>query len=153
MRDVIMRRYDQELLGAPLGTAAVGLPCQVVKRCEKATTSPEGLSYPKTKHRSERRWTRTIATVLHRRIYRSRRKGRKCKVTDSRGMGLATPWYRRGGTSIESSIPCSHGGRAFIVKGVEEVESVEANSKYQDKVKGQRPRNFIRPISTSFSSR
>ncbi|RRT34597.1 hypothetical protein B296_00036176 [Ensete ventricosum] len=31
-------------------------------------------------------------------------------VKDSRAMGLAAPWYRRGGTSVESSIPCSHGG-------------------------------------------
>ncbi|RRT67075.1 hypothetical protein B296_00035451 [Ensete ventricosum] len=38
-----------------------------------------------------------------------------------------------GGTSLESSIPCSHGGRALVVKGAEEVENAEANSKYQDK--------------------
>ncbi|RWV76840.1 hypothetical protein GW17_00062439 [Ensete ventricosum] len=31
-------------------------------------------------------------------------------------MGLTTPWYRKGGTSMESSIPCSHGGRALLVK-------------------------------------
>ncbi|RRT68311.1 hypothetical protein B296_00033727 [Ensete ventricosum] len=78
---------------------------QVVKRDEEATTSPEGLTYPK------------------------------------------------GGTSVESSIPCSHGGRASIVKGTEEVENVEANSKYQDKAEGQRPRYFIRPMSTGFSIR
>ncbi|RWV94977.1 hypothetical protein GW17_00042437 [Ensete ventricosum] len=34
----------------------------------------------------------------------------ECKATDSRAMGLAAPWYRRGGTSVESSIPYSHGG-------------------------------------------
>ncbi|RRT53626.1 hypothetical protein B296_00048445, partial [Ensete ventricosum] len=33
-------------------------------------------------------------------------------------------------TSMESSIPCSHGGRALVVKGAEEVENAEANSKY-----------------------
>ncbi|RWV85411.1 hypothetical protein GW17_00052796, partial [Ensete ventricosum] len=35
------------------------------------------------------------------------------KTTDSRAMGLTIPWYRRGRTSVESSIPCSHGGRAL----------------------------------------
>ncbi|RZS22660.1 hypothetical protein BHM03_00055466 [Ensete ventricosum] len=78
---------------------------------------------------------------------------RLCKVTDSRAMGLAAPWYCRGGTSVESSILCSHGGRALVVKGAEEVENAWANSKYQDKAEGQRPRNFIRPVSTGFSSR
>ncbi|RWW55096.1 hypothetical protein BHE74_00038283 [Ensete ventricosum] len=81
------------------------------------------------------------------------RKGRRCKAMNSRAMGLAMPWYRRGGTSVESSIPCSHGGRALVVKGAEEVENVEANYKYQDKAEGQRPRNFIRPVSTSFLSK
>ncbi|RWV84091.1 hypothetical protein BHE74_00045785 [Ensete ventricosum] len=58
-----------------------------------------------------------------------------------------------GGTSVESSIPCSHGGRALVVKGAEEVENAEINSKYQDRTEGQRLRNFIRPVSTGFSSR
>ncbi|RWW47506.1 hypothetical protein BHE74_00046493, partial [Ensete ventricosum] len=58
-----------------------------------------------------------------------------------------------GETSVESSIPCSHGGRALVVKGAEEVENIEANSKYQDRAEGQRPRNFIRPVSMGFSSR
>ncbi|RWV91442.1 hypothetical protein GW17_00046271 [Ensete ventricosum] len=75
------------------------------------------------------------------------------KVTDSRAIGLAAPWYRRGRTSMESSIPCSHGGRALVVKGAEEVENAKANSKYQGKVEGQWPRNFIRLMSMSFSSR
>ncbi|RWW57370.1 hypothetical protein BHE74_00035850 [Ensete ventricosum] len=35
-----------------------------------------------------------------------------------------------GRTSVELSIPCSHGGRALVVKGAEEVENAEANSKY-----------------------
>ncbi|RZS17020.1 hypothetical protein BHM03_00049113 [Ensete ventricosum] len=34
-----------------------------------------------------------------------------------------------------------------------EVENAEANSKYPDKTEGQRSRNFIRPVSTGFSSR
>ncbi|RRT43993.1 hypothetical protein B296_00052944 [Ensete ventricosum] len=58
-----------------------------------------------------------------------------------------------GETSVESLIPCSHEGRALVVKGVEEVENTEANSKYQDKFEGQRPKNLIRPVSTGFSSR
>ncbi|RZS03445.1 hypothetical protein BHM03_00033627, partial [Ensete ventricosum] len=73
-------------------------------------------------------------TVPQRRIYRSRRKG--CKSTDSRAMGLAAPWYRKGGTSVESSISCSHGGRALVMKGTEEVENAKANSKYQDRAEG-----------------
>ncbi|RWV81016.1 hypothetical protein GW17_00057610 [Ensete ventricosum] len=65
-------------------------------------------------------------------------------------MGLATPWHRKGGTSMESLISCSHGGRALVTKGAEEVENVDANNKYQDKAKGKRPGNFIRPMSTGF---
>ncbi|RRT64166.1 hypothetical protein B296_00042081, partial [Ensete ventricosum] len=106
---------------------------QVVKMSEEATTGPEGLSYLKAKRRLKRRWTRRSATVSQKRIYLSRRKGRRCKATDSRAMGLATLWYRRGGTSVDSSIPFSHGGRALVVKETEEVENAEANSKYQDK--------------------
>ncbi|RRT71071.1 hypothetical protein B296_00019984 [Ensete ventricosum] len=75
------------------------------------------------------------------------------KAMDSRAMGLAAPWYRRGETSMESSIPCSYGGRALVVKRAEEVENAEANSKYQDRVEGQRPRNFVRLVSMGFSSR
>ncbi|RWW52428.1 hypothetical protein BHE74_00041147 [Ensete ventricosum] len=77
----------------------------------------------------------------------------ECKTMDSRAMGLATPWYRRDETSVESSIPCSYRGRALVVKGAEEAGNAKANSKYQDKTKGQRPRNFIRPMSMGFSSR
>ncbi|RRT50761.1 hypothetical protein B296_00037425 [Ensete ventricosum] len=77
----------------------------------------------------------------------------ECKATDSRAMGLAAPWYHRGGTSVESSIPCSHGGRALVVKGVEEVENTKTNSKCQDRTEGQKLRNFIRPMSMGFSSR
>ncbi|CAL9072921.1 unnamed protein product [Musa textilis] len=41
------------------------------------------------------------------------KKGCRCETTDSSAMGVAVPWYRRGGTSGESSIPCSHRGRAL----------------------------------------
>ncbi|RWW80961.1 hypothetical protein BHE74_00010672 [Ensete ventricosum] len=77
----------------------------------------------------------------------------ECEATDSRAMGLVAPWYRRGRTSVELSILCSHGGRALVVKGAEEVKNAEANSKYQDRAKGQRPRNFIRSVSMGFSLR
>ncbi|RZS11108.1 hypothetical protein BHM03_00042403 [Ensete ventricosum] len=60
----------------------------------------------------------------------------KCKTTNSRAMSLATLWYPRGGTSLESSILCSHRGRALVVKVAEKVENTEANSKYHDKAKG-----------------
>ncbi|RZS19227.1 hypothetical protein BHM03_00051599 [Ensete ventricosum] len=48
---------------------------QVIERGEEATTSPVGLSYPKAKRRSERRWTWRSTIVPQRQIYRSRRKG------------------------------------------------------------------------------
>ncbi|RZR94315.1 hypothetical protein BHM03_00022989 [Ensete ventricosum] len=83
----------------------------------------------------------------------SRRKGCRCKVTNSRAICLAAPWYRRGGTSVELSIPCSHGERALVVKEAEEVENAKANSKYQERVEGQRPRNFVRLVSMGFLSR
>ncbi|RRT85193.1 hypothetical protein B296_00000105 [Ensete ventricosum] len=57
----------------------------------------------------------------------------ECKITDSRAMGLAVSWYRRGGTSVEVSIPCSHGGRMLDPKGAKEVDNAEANSKYQER--------------------
>ncbi|RWW71546.1 hypothetical protein BHE74_00020705 [Ensete ventricosum] len=38
-----------------------------------------------------------------------------------------------------------HTKRALIMKGAEKVKNAEANSKYQDKAEGQRPRNFKRP--------
>ncbi|RWV90311.1 hypothetical protein GW17_00047496 [Ensete ventricosum] len=74
----------------------------------------------------------------------------ECKATDNSVMGLTTSWYRRGETSVESSIPCSHERRVLVVKGAEEVENVKANSKDQHKAEGQRPRNFIRPVSMGF---
>ncbi|RWW77080.1 hypothetical protein BHE74_00014785 [Ensete ventricosum] len=120
---------------------------QVVERGEKATTSLEGLTYPKAKRWLKMRWTPRSATVPQRQIYRSRRKGRKCKATNSRAMGC------RGGSSVESSISGSNGGRALVVKVAEELENVEANSKYQDRAEGHMPRNFIRPISMGISSK
>ncbi|RWW74259.1 hypothetical protein BHE74_00017813 [Ensete ventricosum] len=72
---------------------------QMVERGEKATTSPEGLSYPKAKRRSEKRWTRRSATVSQRRTYRSQRKGRRCKATDSRAMD----WQRH--DTAEAGLP------------------------------------------------
>ncbi|RRT41261.1 hypothetical protein B296_00035897 [Ensete ventricosum] len=64
---------------------------KVVERGEEATMSLMGLSYPKAKRRLERRWTRRSITVPQRQIYRSRRKGCRCKTTDSRVMDLAAP--------------------------------------------------------------
>ncbi|RRT64963.1 hypothetical protein B296_00003888 [Ensete ventricosum] len=95
----------------------VQVQVQVVKRGKEATTNPVGISCPKTKGRLERRWTQRSAIVPQRQIFRSRRKGCRCKATDSSAMGLAVPWYRRGRTSVESSIPYSHGRRALVIKG------------------------------------
>ena len=44
-------------------------------------------------------------------------------------------------------------GERLVVKGAEEMEHAEANSKYRDKAEGQRPRNFVRLVSMCFSSR
>ena len=44
-------------------------------------------------------------------------------------------------------------GECLVVKGAEEVEHAETNSEYRDKAEGQRPMNFVRPVSMSFSSR
>ncbi|RWW19060.1 hypothetical protein GW17_00016919 [Ensete ventricosum] len=104
------------------------------------------VSEPRRRHRP---WSVNLTWRRH----GARERRSRCKATDSRAMGLAAPWYRRGGTSVESLIPCSHRGRALVVKGAKEVENAKANSKYQDRVEGQRPRNFIRPVSMSFSSR
>ena len=66
-------------------------------------------------------------------------------------------WQRHGTTKV--GLPWSHRslalmkGERLVMNGAEKVENVEANSKYQDKAEGQRLRNFIRPVSTSFSSR
>ncbi|RZS02627.1 hypothetical protein BHM03_00032698 [Ensete ventricosum] len=120
--DLIIQRYDRSDWRVRLlqcshslkGARQVRGQGRVVERGEEATTSPVGLSHPKAKRRLERRWTQRSTTVPQRRIYRSRRKGRRCEATDSRAMGLVAPWYRRGGTSVESS--SSHGGRALVVK-------------------------------------
>ncbi|RWW09279.1 hypothetical protein GW17_00027236 [Ensete ventricosum] len=63
-------------------------------------------------------------------------KGSRYEATNNSAMGMGMSWYCRGGTSVESSIPCSNGGRALVMKGAEKVENVETNSKYQDKVEG-----------------
>ncbi|RZR93610.1 hypothetical protein BHM03_00022134 [Ensete ventricosum] len=124
VRDKIMQRYDQELLRAPLW-------CMIGAARELDCFSAH----------------------IHLREPGKSEDKAECKSTDNRAMGLAAPWYHRGGTSVESSIPCSHRGRAMVVKGAKEVENTKANSKYQDRTEGQRLRNFIRPMSMSFSSR
>ena len=61
--------------------------------------------------------------------------------------------------TVEVGLPWSHRslalmeGECLVVKGAEEVENAEANSKYQDKAEGQKLGNFIRPVSMSFLSR
>ncbi|RZR90074.1 hypothetical protein BHM03_00017893 [Ensete ventricosum] len=49
-------------------------------------------------------------------------------------------------------VPWAWQRHVLVVKGAEEVENAEANSKYHDKVEGQRLRNFIRPISVGCCS-
>ncbi|RWW35923.1 hypothetical protein BHE74_00059091, partial [Ensete ventricosum] len=38
------------------------------------------------------------------------------------------PILAKGRTFVESLIPCSHGGRALVVEGVEEMENVEVDA-------------------------
>ncbi|RZR76981.1 hypothetical protein BHM03_00001909 [Ensete ventricosum] len=138
MRDRIMQRYDQELLGAPLWYT---------------TQQEEGL------------WIQGVNTMVPQRrvfMYAS-----ELALDESLTAGeldyfsahirLREPGKSEdkaeGRTFVESSSPCSDGGRALIIKGAEEVENVEANSQYQDRVEGQRRRNFIRLVLMGFSSR
>ncbi|RWW60440.1 hypothetical protein BHE74_00032581 [Ensete ventricosum] len=104
--DLIIQRYDRSSWRVGLlqcshslkGARQVRGQSRVVGRGEEAT-SLVGLSYPKAKCWLERRWTRRSTSVLQKRIYRSRRKGCRCKATDSRAMGLAAPWYAEAGLS------------------------------------------------------
>ncbi|RRT64178.1 hypothetical protein B296_00010926 [Ensete ventricosum] len=201
MRDRIMRRYDQELLGASLwcttqqeeGLWIQGVNAMVPQRwvfvCASELALDECLSHQHMgvvyyRGRSPSASTNESHGVgrdhvndqellgaplrldytkageldcfsAHIRLREPDKSKDKAefKTTDSRAMGLAAPWYHRSGTSVESSIPCSHRGRVLVVKGAKEVENVKANSKYQDRTEGQRPRNFIRPMSMSFSLR
>ncbi|RZS02729.1 hypothetical protein BHM03_00032823 [Ensete ventricosum] len=99
--DLIIQRYDQSGWRVGLlqcsyslkGARQVRGQGQVVERGKEVIMTPVGLSYPKAQCRLERRWTRRSTTMPQRRIYRSRRKGCRCKATDSRAMGLTAPWY------------------------------------------------------------
>ncbi|RRT40366.1 hypothetical protein B296_00020921 [Ensete ventricosum] len=139
-RDKIMQRYDKELLGASLwcttrqeeglwirGVNSVVLQRRVFCVCASKLTSDESLGHQHMGAMYHRGRSQIVST--------SESHGgdliiQRCKTTDSRAMGLATPCYHKGGTFVESSIPCSHGGRALVVKGTEEVENAKANSKY-----------------------
>ncbi|RWW87549.1 hypothetical protein BHE74_00003612 [Ensete ventricosum] len=141
VRDVIMQRYDQELLGATSvynttttramnsrsechGTAEAGLPCvhRILHQMKALVISIWGLLTGE--------FDCSSAYIRLR--------------DPDKSEDLA-----KHETFVESLISCSHGGRALIVKR----ENTKANSKYQDKTEGQRLRNFIRSVSTSFSSR
>ncbi|RZS05541.1 hypothetical protein BHM03_00036068 [Ensete ventricosum] len=160
---MIMRTYDQELLGAPhwcttqqeeglwIQGVNVMVPYRRVFRvCASKLASDKSLGHQHMRAVYYRGRSHIAST--------SESHGgdliiQRCKGMDSRAMSFTAPWYRRDGTSVESSIPCSHGGRALVIKGVENVENTKTNSKYQDRAEGQRPRNFIRPVSMGFSSR
>ncbi|RWW30104.1 hypothetical protein BHE74_00045542 [Ensete ventricosum] len=135
---------DQELLGAPLQGGSSVCAQRSLHQMKALVISIWGLATGELDCFS--------AHIRLREPGKSENKA-ECKVTNSRAMGLTAPWYRRSRTSVESSILCSHGGRALVVKRTEEVENAEANSKYQDRAEGQWPRNFIRPVSMDFLSR
>ncbi|RWW68139.1 hypothetical protein BHE74_00024350 [Ensete ventricosum] len=133
VRDTIMQRYDQELLGAPLwcttqqeeGLWIQGVNVVVLQRqifvCASEFALDESLSH------------QHMGAVHHR--------GRSPTAGEldyfSAHIRLREPDKSEdkaeGETSVESSIPCSHRGRALIVKGANEVENAKGNSKYQDK--------------------
>ncbi|RWW29117.1 hypothetical protein GW17_00006370 [Ensete ventricosum] len=188
---MIMRRHNQELLGAPLWCTTqqeeglwiqrvnVVVPQRRVFVCASELTLDESFSHqhmgavyhrgrsPSASTNESHRGGRDhvndqellgaplqatgefdcFSAHIHLREPDKSEDKAECEATDNRVMGLAVPWYRRGGTSVEASIPCSHGRRGLVVKGAEEVENAKANSKYQDRAEGQRPRNFIRPPS------
>ena len=70
---------------------------QGVERGEEATTSPEGLSYPKLSNQLEWRWTRRSATEAYILIVKRR-------DTDAR-QRIVVPWaWQRHGT-VEAGLP------------------------------------------------
>ncbi|RRT35112.1 hypothetical protein B296_00044566 [Ensete ventricosum] len=99
--DLIIQRYDQSGWRVGLlqcsyslkGARQVRGQDRVVERGEELIMSPVGLNYPKAQCRLERRWTRRSTIIQQRRIYRSQRKGCRCKAMDSRVIGLTAPWY------------------------------------------------------------
>ncbi|RRT45365.1 hypothetical protein B296_00046667 [Ensete ventricosum] len=132
MRVAVCLSIDQgKLLGGHSGVEAGG------QKGEETTTSPEGLSYPKAIASVRMEIGLEECHSAAEADLPMARNEHKCEATYSRAMGLAVPWYCRGKTSVEASIPCSHGGRALVVKGAEKVENAEANSKYQDRAKAK----------------
>ncbi|RRT32886.1 hypothetical protein B296_00005990 [Ensete ventricosum] len=156
MRDKIMRRYDQELLGAPLwcttqqeeGLWIQGVNTMVPQRwifvCASELALDESLSHwhiglYTTEEEVQVQVPASmigatgeldyISAHIHLREPSKSEDKAECKATDSRVMGLAAPLYHRGGTSVESSIPCSQGGRALVVKGAEEECSTKEQSR------------------------
>ncbi|RZS16289.1 hypothetical protein BHM03_00048261 [Ensete ventricosum] len=172
VRDKIMRRYDQELLGAPLWCTTqqeglwiqgvnVVVPQRRVFVCASKLALDESLSHqhmgamyhrgrsPSASTNESHRgdgimWMIRSCWELHfdKQYNGKDYRFKECETTDSRVMGLAVLWYRRGGTFVEASIPCSYGGRVLVAKGVEEVENAKANSKYQDRAERQEAREL-----------
>ncbi|RWW16008.1 hypothetical protein GW17_00020128 [Ensete ventricosum] len=143
VRDKIMRRYDQQLLGAPLWCTTqqeeglwiqgvnVIVPQRWVFVCTSELALDESLSHQHMGVMYHRGRSLSASTSMigaageldyfsaHIRLRETGQSDDKaeCKAMDNSAMGLAVPWYRRGETSVESSIPCSHGRRALVVKG------------------------------------
>ncbi|RWW72811.1 hypothetical protein BHE74_00019352 [Ensete ventricosum] len=114
VRDNIMRRYDQELLGAPLW-------CM--------TQQEEGL------------WIQGVNVVVpQRRVFVYDRSGWRVGLLQC-SRSLKEPGNSEdkaeGETSVESLIPCSHGGRGLVIKGTEDVEYAEATPSTKTGRKGR----------------
>ncbi|RWW76260.1 hypothetical protein BHE74_00015660 [Ensete ventricosum] len=126
--DLIIQRYDRS--GWRVGLLQCSYSFNRVGLLERGQCRSSGAQLPKSKPSVRKEMNSEECHSIAEADLPIARKGRRCEATDSRAMGLAAPWYRRGGTSVESSIPCSHGARALVVKRAEEVENAEANSKY-----------------------
>ncbi|RWW64808.1 hypothetical protein BHE74_00027928 [Ensete ventricosum] len=119
VRDKIIRRYDQELLGAPL-----------------SCTTQQG----------EELWIQGVNVIVPQRYDQS--SWRVGLLQCSHSLKGARQVRGQSRNYYEDIVVSKH-----VVKGAEEVEYAKANSKYQDKAEGPRPRNFIRPVSIDFSSK
>ncbi|RWV79700.1 hypothetical protein GW17_00059121 [Ensete ventricosum] len=120
VRDRIMRRYDKELLGAPLwcttqqeeGLWIQGVNAMVPQRWVFVCASELALDESLSMIGAAGELDCFSAHIRLREPGKSEDKA-ECMAMDNKAMGLAAPWYRKGRTSVESSILCSHRGRAL----------------------------------------
>ncbi|RRT55612.1 hypothetical protein B296_00017088 [Ensete ventricosum] len=160
VRDKIMRRYDQELLGAPLWCTTQQEEGLWIQGCHAAGeldcfSAHIRLREPdKSKDEAEKE----VDSEEHHSVAEA---DLPIVKEGMQMQGNEKYVYELGNTMV-SQRRDFHGvinpllsWRESIGRknGAEEVENVKANSKYQDRADGQRPRNFIRLVLMGFSSR